>query len=142
MPRPAGRLVAERIVLDTHALLWWLGGSDRLSPRALEAIESAGAVAVSSITLWEVGMLVAKGRVDLDRSAVSWSHDLVSSGEVTDFAVDASIASRAAALDDFHGDPADRLIAATAISLDAPLVTKDRALASWAGQFGRLRVVW
>lgn len=132
----------ERIILDTHALLWWLGGSDRLSSAASDAIESAAAVAVSSVTFWEVGMLVAKGRVALDRPVVGWTHDLVASGEVADVAVDATIAARAAALEGFHGDPADRMIAATAIQLDALLVTTDRALISWAGDSGRLRTLW
>ena len=142
MSRPAVLRVAERIILDTHALLWWLGGSDRLSSPASDAIESAAVVAVSSVTFWEVGMLVAKGRVALDRPVLGWTHDLVSSGEVTDVAVDATIAARAAALDDFHGDPADRFIAATAVQLDALLVTKDRVLTTWAGLSGRLRTLW
>jgi PIN domain nuclease of toxin-antitoxin system len=134
--------VAERVVLDTHALLWWLGGSDQLSSSAADAIESAGAVAVSSVTFWEVGMLVAKGRVALDRPIVAWTHDLVASGEVTDIAVDASIAARAAELEAFHGDPADRFISATAIRIGAPLVTRDRALSSWADESGQLRTIW
>lgn len=142
MPRSAVPLVPERIMLDTHALLWWLGGSDRLSSVASEAIESAAVVAVSSVTFWEVGMLVAKGRVALDRPVVGWTHDLVASGEVTDVAVDATIAARAAGLANFHGDPADRFIAATAVQLDALLVTKDQALASWADESGQLRTLW
>ncbi len=142
MSRPAVPRVAERIILDTHALLWWLGGSDQLSSPASDAIESAAVVAVSSVTFWEVGMLDAKGRVALDRPVLGWTHDLVSSGEVTDVAVDATIAARAAALDDFHGDPADRFIAATAIQLDALLITKDRVLTTWAGLSGRLRTLW
>jgi len=142
MPKTAVTPVPERIILDTHTLLWWLGGSDRLSSPASDAIESASVVAVSSVSFWEVGMLVAKGRVDLDRPVVGWAHDLVASGEVTDVAVDATIAARAATFDDFHGDPADRFIAATAVQLDALLLTKDRALTSWAGESGRLRTLW
>lgn len=57
------------IVLDTHALVWWVNGNDQLSPRARKAIEKElaedGQILVSAITAWEIAMLVAKGRLAL-----------------------------------------------------------------------------
>ena len=55
------------VLLDTHALVWWLGERGKLSQSAMEAIKGAQAVRISAISFWEVGMLVAKGRISLDR---------------------------------------------------------------------------
>ena len=54
-------------VLDTHALLWWLAEDGRLSKRARRTIDESPLVGVSAISMWEVAMLVAKRRVELDR---------------------------------------------------------------------------
>ena len=58
---------AERLLLDTHALLWWQAGSDRLSRRAATAIEGVDQLWISAISLWEIATLVRLGRVALDR---------------------------------------------------------------------------
>jgi len=135
-------MAAESVVADTHSLLWWIGGSDRLSGSAGEALESAAAIFVSSISFWEIGMLQAKGRIALDRPIARWVNDIVASGEVIDAPVTAPIGATASALVDLPGDPADRLIAATALSFGVPIVTKDERLRRWAAESGRIDVVW
>ncbi len=129
------------IVLDTHAWLWWLGDPERLGARAAEAIERAvreDAVHISSVSAWEVALLIAKGRLDLGRSA----EELVRATEALPFVhfvdIDPRIATRSVRLDLAHPDPADRFIAATADLLGCPLVTADRRLR----QVGWLDTVW
>ncbi len=134
--------MADSVVADTHALLWWLGSLDRLSGPAREALDGAATIFVSSISFWEVGMLVRQGRIALDRPFERWTNDLIASGEVMDAPVTAPIGVRAASLVDLDGDPADRLIAATAGALRVPLVTKDRRLHEWAGETSEVAVIW
>lgn len=135
-------MASESFVADTHTLLWWLAASDRLSREAGDALDSAASVFVSSISFWEVGMLVAKGRIELDRPVARWVNDVVASGEVVDAPVTASIGAAAAGFGDLAGDPADRLIAATAASLGVPVVTKDERLHAWSAATREIDVVW
>lgn len=132
---------SDSVVIDTHALLWWQAGSDRLSPLALDLIESSARVLVSPITFWEVAMLVEKGRVGLDRPVSAWTND-ITSATVGVADLTPQVAVTAGTLADFHGDPADRLIYATAQVLAIPLVTKDRRLADYAERTGSVTVRW
>ena len=132
----------ERLVADTHALLWWLADRARLTPTARKALDGAASIAVASVSFWEVGMLASKGRVQLDRPIERWTNDLLASGEVVDVSMSATVAAAAATLDEFHGDPADRFIVATAQALGVPIVSKDRNIRNWARTSARLRVVW
>lgn len=136
MPSP------DRILLDTHALLWWQAGSDRLSRTAQRAIHEAMIVGVSPISIFEVGLLVAKGRVALDRPLATWAVNLIadSSIDVIDITVDVAVI--ASALDEFHGDPADRMLYASALVSGRPLVTKDARIRRYAERVGDLKVVW
>jgi PIN domain nuclease of toxin-antitoxin system len=130
------------IVLDTHAWVWWVTGSKSLSGRARRAIDramAAGRIHVSSISAWEVAMLVKCGRLELTMDVVDW----VGRSEALPFLhfvpVSNGIAIHATLLPDFpHGDPADRIIVATAQSLGAPLVTRDRRLQEYPG----IETVW
>jgi PIN domain nuclease of toxin-antitoxin system len=115
------------ILLDTHVLLWLDAASNRLGPKALTAIDEAfqaSEAAVSAITFWEVGTLIRKNRIRLRMDLAAWRSDFLDQG-LREFAVTGEIGIRAAALRGFNGDPADRLIAATA-ELNAPtLLTAD-----------------
>jgi len=141
-PMKTGMPTASQVVVDTHALLWWQASSDRLSAKARESIIAADQVVVPSICCWEVAMLVSKGRVQLDRPVIDWIHDLLGVPEVVSADVTAVIAANAGLLDEFHGDPADRLIVATATNLSLPLITKDRNMHEFAQQSGSLTTVW
>ncbi|HEX9888386.1 MAG TPA: type II toxin-antitoxin system VapC family toxin [Nitriliruptorales bacterium] len=117
------------VLLDTHVLLWWKApGRSRLSPRAAQAIEDAGTILVSPVTCWEVATLVRLGRIELDRDPRRWVRDLLGEPGTELAPLSAVAAADAGGLEDFHGDPADRLIYATARELRVPLVTKDRKL--------------
>ena len=128
-----------RLLLDTNALLWLSSGSARLGPQAAAAIEAAvstGEAAFSSISVWETAMLVRKGRYALDIPVDRWCADLIAAGLV-EVPLDAVAAGQAAGLADLHEDPADRMIAATAMRLGAQLVTSDVRLIEWFAQGGR-----
>ncbi len=118
------------ILLDTHALVWLEAGDARLGRRALERIRTAwreDALAVAAISFWEVGMLVAKGRLILPEAPGRWRRALLEAG-IRELAPDGRIGLEATRLPGLHGDPADRLIAATAVAHEACLVTADRRL--------------
>ena len=133
--------MADDVLLDTHALLWWQEGSEQLGAGAFAAIDAAARVLISPISCWEVAMLVAKGRVALDRPVVRWFDELVS-GTVAIAELTPRIATAAGSLVDLHGDPADRLIYATAAVDGLALVTRDRRLADHAEAHGDVRVIW
>ena len=127
------------ILLDTHVLVWLRFGDRRLGRRARAVIESAtseGTLAVSTITFWEAGMLRDKGRIQLPAEPSAWRASLLREGLV-EIPVDGAIAARAGSLRDIHGDPADRLILATALE-GHRLVTADARLLDWPGDIARL----
>lgn len=132
------------ILLDTHAVLWWKAGGDRLSPTAADAIAAADALLVSAISCWEVGMLVELGRIVLDREVPVWVAALLAEEPVRPVPLSAASATAAALLgrDGFHGDPADRFLYATAREHAVPLVTKDERITSFARRTGDVRIVW
>lgn len=123
------------IVLDTHALLWWVDGSKELSLRARRHIDSlmdTGGINVSSISCWEVGMLVARGRLELTIAPDEWIARCEALPFLTFVPVDNAIALRSTALPGLApSDPADRIIIATARSLNAKIVTKDDHIRSY-----------
>lgn len=117
-------------LLDTHVWLWWLLGSDDLPPReraALDHLASRAALRLAAVSLWEAQMLYAKRRLVLDRPFDIWIRDAVAAIEVVPLDVEVVIA-----LDGlptiFHGDPADRLIVATARAYRLPLATHDQRI--------------
>ena len=127
------------ILLDTHVLLWLLLDDSRLGRQTRQIIYTAWSesdVAVSAITFWEVAMLHEKGRIALLSDIGSWRMSLLEAG-ITEFAVDGWVGIRAAALENFHADPADRVIVATALE-GHRLVTADRRILGWSGNLDRM----
>jgi PIN domain nuclease of toxin-antitoxin system len=119
------------IVLDTHAWIWWLSEPRLLSPKARRAVDAAVAadsVHISAISAWELAMLVERGRLQLDRTARAFIQGTEALPFVHFVDVDPRIALSAAELRWEHRDPADRLIAATAMLLGAPLLSKDERM--------------
>ena len=129
------------ILLDTHVLVWMHLDTGQLGRRTRQVIDrawAAGEAGVSTIVFWEVGMLQGKGRVHVTRDVRSWRAGLVAAGLV-EVPVSGEIATRAGLIPDMHGDPADRVIAATALTLnDCQLLTADRRLLDWPGELARL----
>jgi PIN domain nuclease of toxin-antitoxin system len=131
------------IVLDTHALVWWLADTASLPRKARARLDQAAAagevVHASSISAWEVAMLVARGRLELTMDVNAWIAAAEALPQVAFVPVDNAIALRAVALPaTFPRDPADRLIVATALGLGATLVTGDRRLRG----LSPLRTLW
>jgi len=125
------------IVLDTHVWVWWNSSPEKLSPRARPLIRDAEEVGVSAISPWEVSMLVAKGRLRLDREVLVWVEEALAVGTSL-LAISPRIAVTAGSLEGLHGDPADRLIIATAMETSSILVSKDSGIRSFAG----VNAVW
>lgn len=128
------------ILLDTHVLLWQEQGDRRLGPQARHTIAQAldaGQAAVSAISFWEVGMRMQKGQLTLHFDLDAWRRDLLDQGLV-EIPVNGRVAVRAGLLPDLHGDPADRLIVATALE-GHQLITADERILAWPGRVDRLR---
>ncbi len=114
------------IVLDTHAWIWWAGSPGRLSARARTAVETADALGVSAISVWELATLVAKKRLELDRDVLAWARQALALPRVSLLPLTPEIAVASCSLPaDFPGDPADRIIVATARESAAAVVSKD-----------------
>ncbi|HVI07913.1 MAG TPA: type II toxin-antitoxin system VapC family toxin [Candidatus Binatia bacterium] len=125
------------ILLDTHALYWMTNDSKRLSKRAMAAIREArgevvtgkGGVAVAAITLWEIAWLIHNHRIVVAGSLESFLQDIVA--RVIVRPITPEIAAAAVRLPpSFPRDPADRMIAATALVEGMAVVTADAALRS------------
>lgn len=132
------------ILLDTHVVLWWQAGGQRLSAAARRAIDSADAILVSPVSCWEVGLLASKGRIQLDRDPMVWVQDFLETDRVAmaELTTTAAVASARLVADGFPGDPADGFLYATARERDVPLVSKDEGLRRHARQRRDLRIIW
>ena len=120
------------VVLDTHTLIWLDQDNPTLGPEARKLADLAlqqGCLAVSAISFWEVTMLIAKQRISMALPPATWRRDLLSLG-LLEIPIDGEIGIAAAQLD-LHGDPADRIIAATAQTKVAILLTADQPLLQW-----------
>lgn len=131
------------MLLDTHVLVWLLQGSEQLGPMSRALIGSAArgeaGVLLAAISLWEVAMLVAKSRLQLDRDVSDWLRSALALPGLRVAPLDAELAVASSRLPGkMHGDPADRMIVATARQHGAVLVTQDRALLGYAAA-GHLR---
>lgn len=113
-------------VVDTHAWIWWLSEPVRLGARARRTLDGAKRIGVPAICCLEVAVLASRGRMTLDRPLLEWLHDALAVPRVDLLPLSPAVAVKAAALPaSFPGDPADRLIVATAQIESAPLVTRD-----------------
>jgi PIN domain nuclease of toxin-antitoxin system len=131
------------IVIDTHVLLWWFTGEDgRLSGPAKEALDAErqdGTIFVSSISAWEIAVLVARRRIGLSMDVLGWLGTVARIEAIKFVPVDNEIAVKSTQLgEEFHKDPADRFIVATCQKLAAPLVTADEKIR----RYSRIRTMW
>lgn len=132
-----------RIICDTHILLFWANEPKRLSSRASAALEKGrneGVLAISDITFWELALLHERRRLVLPEgiAATLYMNRLVEALrlEVLPISPEIAVASRSDLFQ--HGDPADRIIAATALHHRVPLITADEKLRALA----ELETVW
>lgn len=130
------------IVLDTHALVWWVNGDDLLGKKARAAIDrehDGGEIIVSSISVWEISQLVERGKLTFSMDVAAWLSAVNEVEAVRFVPVDNEIATSSVKLPgDFHKDPADRMIVATARMLAAPLITKDQKIRAYP----HVKTIW
>lgn len=130
------------IVLDTHVWVWYVSNPERLSKRAMKSLKTAAneyAIFISSISAWEVALLVANNRLQLTMDVTDW----IARSETLPFfqfvPVDNSIAVRSVNLPQpLHSDPADRIIIATSHAMGAPLITKDQKILN----YDHVKTIW
>lgn len=113
------------IVLDTHAWLWSSFDSSQLSSAARAAIADTEMIGISAISLWEVALLEARGRIEFPCPLLTWFADAFSVPHIQLLPLTPEIAVATTKLDLPHNDPADRIVAATALVHGYPLVTAD-----------------
>ena len=122
------------ILLDTHAWLWWVADASRLGKNAAREIRRADRIGISAISCLEVATAVAKGKISIDRGILDWLEQALAQPKVELLPLTPQVSVKATQLGAaFHGDPADRIIVATAILETAVLATKDFRIRRYPG---------
>lgn len=124
------------ILLDTHVLVWLIQGDAKLGRKTFATLDEAVAdqqLTVCAITPWEVSMLADKGRLYLGMPTARWITEALAIPGIALLPLEPLVAVAAGELPgDIRGDPADRLIVATARHLSCPIATADRAILGYA----------
>jgi len=136
---------AKPLLLDTHCWIWLKSARrEEFSPGGWAAVNEAGeqgALLVSVISIWEIGMLEAKGRIELSMPADEWVKRALATPGLALAPLTPEIALDGSRLPgQLHGDPADRILVATARRMGARILTKDQRLIAY-GKQGHVRVV-
>ncbi len=122
------------LLLDTHAWIWLVSGESKLVKTEffslLEKRENVH-LHLSAISLWEISMLVSKDRLKLSMNTLDWLKTYLKKSNTQVTAINPDIAVKSTELKGFHGDPADRLIMASAMHLYAKIVTHDKLILSF-----------
>jgi len=143
----------ERVVLDTHVWKMYVDGEglDAKTVRRIDAAGASGHLYVAAVTVWELAMLAARSPrrsgarerrgLTLNSPTLAWITEAVHASRVVVYPLDPAIAVDSAELPAFHGDPADRMIVATARHLGAVLVTRDAKILDYASTTKSVRVL-
>ena len=122
---------------DTHVWYRWRAEPKKLSrvqarvlARAEQRRETVG---VSAISLWELGMLAASGRIQVDLALESWISEMADDPSISVLPLTPDIAAKSVALAGLPRDPADRLIVATTLRHGLTLLTSDERIITWGG---------
>lgn len=131
------------LVIDTHVLVWFVNGSDELSAAAKKAIDAiiakGGEIIISSISAWEISMLIEKKRLVLSMDIESWLEQVEQIEGFRFMPIDNEIGYKSTILPgEFHQDPADRMIVATARKLAVALVTADEQIRDYQ----HVKTIW
>ena len=127
------------LLLDTHTVLWLTEQVPKLGRTARQSCDAAlaaGELAIPTIVVFELGWALSRGRIEGPANLRDWRSRLQSLG-VREIGLSAEIAMSAVELEDMHGDPIDRIIVATALALDAVMLTADRPILEWPGGLRR-----
>lgn len=130
------------ILLDTHALIWWRDDSGKLSKSALAAIDKEaknGTVSISAFSFWEIALLMEHHRLTLPSDLQTWMAAVEAINGMQFIPVDHQIAVASVQLPvGLHKDPADRILVATAMLLNIPIVTADQKMHAYP----HVRTIW
>lgn len=119
------------IVLDTHIWVWWVHGDERVTRTQAEIIKATETdiIGVSAISAWEIANLVEYNRLELPCPLYEWFHEALSYPGIRLIELTPEIAIESTTLPgEFHRDPADQIIVATARHYDSPLITSDNKI--------------
>ncbi|MDR1031966.1 MAG: type II toxin-antitoxin system VapC family toxin [Holosporales bacterium] len=124
------------LLLDTHVFLWLMNGDQKLNKRNQERIEkivnSGARICLSAISIWEIGMLVAKQRIVLSQPIDKWINQAIEISSIKIIELANEILLDSCSLPgQFHGDSADRMIVATSRIKHMPLITQDEKILSY-----------
>lgn len=130
-------------VLDTQSLLWWIDDYRKLSKKAERKIQSEikkdEYLLVSSISIWEICLLIKKDRLKLKMDVFSWIEKIESLPYVQFIPIDNKIAAKSVMLPEpLHDDPADRIIIATSLLYGASLITSDKRIL----RYRHVQAIW
>jgi len=131
------------LIIDTHVLVWFVSDPDSLSVAAKNAIDHTiamgGEILISSISVWEIAMLIAKGRLIISLDIETWLSQVNKIGGFRFIPIDNEIGYKSTLLPgEFHNDPADRMIVATARKFAIPLVTADQKIRAYQ----HVKTIW
>lgn len=127
-------MTTNGLLLDTHIWLWSLDeGARQLGSRVRRRLAGATQLWLSPVSVWELALLVERGRVTLDRSIVAWVTETLRDNPLRNAPFDREVALRSRDIGLDHDDPADRFLAATAAVHDLTLVTADTRLLAGTG---------
>jgi len=132
----------NKIILDTHVLLWSLLTPEQLSTEIKQKITAAqekNNLIICSISLWEIAMLSSKKRINIYEPINDFLKAITDIAGLSVQDISPEIAAHSVMLmDNFHGDPADRIIVATTRTNGATLLTRDQKILDWA-KFGHIK---
>ena len=118
-----------KLLLDTHIWIWTSLKPERLSRKVSKAIaNAANEIWISPVSVWELSMLVKKGRIDLKKSVHEWTAEAFQSLHIQEASVTTDVALAVDKIRLAHNDPADFFLAATASVFELTLVTADEKL--------------
>ena len=119
------------ILMDTHIWIRWLLPNDPLPKKLIDLIETTDALAVSSISCWEVVLLEKFNRIELPLPVDIWLNEALSGSDVTALPLNENIASIAGQFPYHHKDPADRFIIATSVVNNIKVISLDSCFKSY-----------
>lgn len=127
-----------KLLLDSHALIWWMDQHDRISIPAFTAIEDGtNELLVSISTVWELGIKVGLRRLNLEPSFAGWMEAMIEDLDATLLPISIIHVERQTTLPYHHRDPFDRLLVAQALTEDLTIISRDTSLDSYG-----VRRVW
>ncbi len=127
------------ILLDTHAWIWWMDKPDKLGNKAQQSVKKSKRIGVHVFSCFEIAILVEKAKITLEKAVDEWIADALSHSKIEVIPLSVAAAVKCTQLPgNFHRDPADRILLATCLLNDYPLITKDLLIERW----GFIETIW